>query len=171
MISQRLEQLELYLEQTMATSKTLQVAESTCPEYYHDRDLRIQFLRAENFVAKQAARRMICFLEFKKSLFGENELGKKITLRDLHPEDIVALRKGFLQILPSRDQTGRMIVVLFPNHQEYTTAESLVSILPGQHRYLVFICFGSRYFIPFFNISLGPLVHVHNGGTRQGCVW
>ena len=135
MVSQRLEQLELHLqalkERRGISSAAFKLAELKFPDYCRDRSLRIEFLRAECFVAKKAAERMLRFFELKRALFGDAKLGTKITMEDLSPDDRYALRQGWAQILPSRDQVGRLVLVWFPNHLEYRTLDSLVSSKQG----------------------------------------
>ena len=131
MVSECLEQLELHLhalkEWRGISSAAFKLAELKFPDYCRDRSLRIQFLRAECFVAKKAAERMLRFFELKRTLFGDDKLGKKITMEDLSPDDRHALRKSAPQVLPSRDQGGRLVLVWFPNHVEYKTLDSFVS--------------------------------------------
>jgi hypothetical protein len=95
-----------------------------------DRDFversRLNFLRAEFFNPKKAAARMIRYFEFKRYLFGDAKLCQRIVYKDLDADDIRAMRKGFMQILPGRDRAGRVITIYFPSHEENTSMQSLV---------------------------------------------
>ena len=87
-----------------AGSEAFETAERNFPNYCRSSDFRLRFLRTDNFHSKKAAGRMIRYFDFKKFLFGNEKLGTKISLEELHPEDIAFLKRGFMQILPSRDR-------------------------------------------------------------------
>ena len=130
MVAQRLEEMETHLQKLKGKrgvpSAAFEMAESKSSNYCKDPTFRLQFLRSESFHAKKAAGRMIRFFDFKRMLFGDDKICKAINLEDLEPEDMVALKKGFMQALPSRDPAGRIVFVFFPNHQEYQSQKSLV---------------------------------------------
>jgi hypothetical protein len=82
--------------------------------FVQDRNRRIAFLRADLFDAKKAANRMVSHLKTKREIFGRHKLVKRITLDDLDDECIALLRSGSQQILPSRDASGRVVVLSQP---------------------------------------------------------
>jgi hypothetical protein len=103
-----------------------------------DRVLRLKFLRAESFIAKQAADRMIRFFDIKLFLFGKDKLCKDITIKDLDYDDMATLEAGFLQLLPVRDRSGRCIFMGLHAHQTYRVAENMVR---GYRVYVNRFCF------------------------------
>eukprot|EP00934_Nitzschia_sp_Nitz4_P007836 Nitzschia sp. Nitz4//scaffold22_size323478//275928//277448//NITZ4_000580-RA/size323478-processed-gene-0.485-mRNA-1//-1//CDS//3329543156//7826//frame0 len=78
-------------------------------EYLHDPDVLLMYLRAEYFHPRKAAIRMIGYLECKLSYFGESCLIRNITYNDLDKDDIAYLNVGQMQILPTRDRSGRAV--------------------------------------------------------------
>jgi len=55
---------------------------------------------------------MISHFETKKRLFGGGEiLAREILQSDLTPVELDLLRGGYLQLLPSRDASGRVVTV------------------------------------------------------------
>ena len=73
------------------------------PEYVNSKDFRLMFLRADQFNASRAARRMAEHFDFKLELFGVNKLGRPITFQDLNDDDRVCLMTGFIQFLGHKD--------------------------------------------------------------------
>ena len=73
--------------------------------------LRLMFLRAEFYNVKAAVTRMIGFLDFKKELFGVNKLCGDITLKDFNSDDLDYFHRGYHQLLPGTDSSGRSVVL------------------------------------------------------------
>jgi len=88
-----------------------ETAKSIDPTYVSNNDFRLQFLRAERFDVKKAASRLVLHFRIKHELFGREKLCKNITQDDLDDDDIDALYDGYQQILPLRDQAGRVVFV------------------------------------------------------------
>jgi hypothetical protein len=137
MVAQRLEEMETHLQKLKGKrgvpSSAFELAESKSPSYCKDSTFRLKFLRSERFHAKKAAGRIIRFFDFKRMLFGDDKICKAITMEDLEPDDVVAMKKGFLQVLPSRDRAGRKVSIFFPNHQECQSSKSLVCTKVEHH--------------------------------------
>ena len=74
------------------------------------KSMRIWFLRCELYDTKKAAFRMMGFLEFKRQFFDEELLGVDIQIRHLSKEDLEYLQTGCRQILPERDNCGRIVI-------------------------------------------------------------
>ena len=53
------------------------------------------------------------FLRYKKEYFGEDKLGRDITLEDLTEEDKKVMLSGLVHIQAGRDRMGRVIVYWF----------------------------------------------------------
>ena len=78
------------------------------PSHVQSRELRIRFLRCEYFKCKNAAKRLVLHFEKKEMLFGDGEvLGRDVQLSDMSAKDLEHIKSGGIQILPSRDISGR----------------------------------------------------------------
>jgi hypothetical protein len=91
-----------------------EMAKKVNPEYICGREFRLKFLRAERFVPKNAATRLVGFLEEKLKLFGPKPLARELLLSDLNQDDMVLLRAGYFSIVPLTDSAGRGITVQVP---------------------------------------------------------
>eukprot|EP00536_Pseudo-nitzschia_multiseries_P000181 jgi/Psemu1/398/gm1.398_g len=79
----------------------------------HDIDFRLRFLRAELFDAAKAAVRFANYLDFVKTYWGtEIALNRLIRLSDFTKDEIKLFRKGYFQVLPFRDRSGRRVITL-----------------------------------------------------------
>jgi hypothetical protein len=96
-------------------------------EYVRSRRFRLMFLRGERFDVKAAAKHLVDHFHQKRDLFGTGEvLAREVLLSDLSEDDVACVKAGFLQVLPSRDGSGRAVVFLAPGYKSHTTMESLV---------------------------------------------
>jgi hypothetical protein len=112
-LSTRLTQLELELAKI--TEKTeYDQALMQDPNFVKNRNFRIRFLRAERFVAAEAAVRIVRHFQYKMELFGAGKLAKDIEIEDLDNEDIKVLESGSIQLLSVRDRAGRAIMCWNP---------------------------------------------------------
>jgi hypothetical protein len=82
------------------------------PSFRMDIKFKLMFLRADNYDAKKAASRMANFFVYKQYLFGEDKLGKTITLDDLDEKDMKIFGEGAVLQLIRKDQIGRPIAFL-----------------------------------------------------------
>lgn len=80
--------------------------------YVNDPDVRLRFLRAEQYDAKNAVKRFVSFLEFSQELYGSFVADRPIRLSDLKTrEEKRALANVSFQLLPFRDRSGRRVYV------------------------------------------------------------
>ena len=121
-----------------------QLARSRSTTYVQDRNFQLMFLRADEWDARAAARRMIGFLQQKLQIFGIDMLTKpRITLDDLLEHDdkdgeghehndngstdvMEILESGFVQQLPLKDRSGRVIVLFTPQFSPSARTKSVV---------------------------------------------
>ena len=83
------------------------------PKHVQSRDLRIRFLRCEYFNCKNAAKRLVLHFEKKEMLFGDGEvLGRDVKLSDMPAQDQLYVKTGVMQVLPTRDISGRSGTVI-----------------------------------------------------------
>jgi hypothetical protein len=73
---------------------------------------RLLCLRAENYNPQKAAANLARFFQLKLDLFGNEKLTEDIRYQDLSEEDVKHLKTGFLQQLPRRDRSGRVIFMI-----------------------------------------------------------
>jgi hypothetical protein len=111
--------------------KAYEMAKKVNPEYICGQGFRLKFLRAESFMPKNAATRLVGFLEEKLKLFGPTPLARELLLSDLNQDDMVLLRLGFFSIVPLRDSAGRVVTVIIPFLRPESTLEIRVRTTKG----------------------------------------
>jgi len=102
---------------TASTSTTANTTTTTSssPHNYHyaldDPDFRLRFLRCELFDVPRAVHRFWTYLNHVHDLWGDTALHRPIGMQDLlhHTQDRRYLKKGYAQVLPFRDNSGRRI--------------------------------------------------------------
>ena len=83
--------------------------------YANDAEFKLRFLRCELFDVPAAALRLCEYLNQVRSLFGDVALQRELQLqKDFTREEIREFRKGYFQLLPFRDRSGRRIIIAFP---------------------------------------------------------
>jgi hypothetical protein len=82
--------------------------------YTNSRNLRLKFLRAEQFDSKKAAVRLVGFFERKLEVFGPDSLARDLLISDLDEEDQECLQCGLLTLVPATDMAGRGITTWIP---------------------------------------------------------
>lgn len=90
--------------------------------------LRLMFLRAEEYDARKAARRIVFFFEAKRKLFGDEKLTKTITLDDLDLRDQEALLTESIQVLPCTDTAGRVVLFVAAYYFKFKSWENQVRV-------------------------------------------
>ena len=96
----------------IANKMAYQQAFEKHPAYVTDPKLRLVFLRTESHDATKAAQRFIDFLDEKQRRFGPFANARQLTLDDLNnASKSLLLRKGLFQVLPTRDSSGRAILL------------------------------------------------------------
>jgi len=78
----------------------------------HDDEFRLRFLRCELFDATKAATRYSNYLDFVHEMWGPIALQRPIRMSDFTTSEMKFFRKGYFQILPFRDQSGRRVFVV-----------------------------------------------------------
>jgi hypothetical protein len=116
MVEQGLSELEEALLK-LTHKDAYDLAEEMNREYVQRKEFRLKFLRADHFVAKNAALRLARHFQAKLDLFGRYKLAQDIVQDDLDEDDMDALYGGSNQMLPMRDRAGRAVAVWFPSQQ------------------------------------------------------
>jgi hypothetical protein len=111
LIATTLKQMEQSLDKIFF-KPVYDLAISSGGDYVRDPKLLLMFLRADRFDPELAAKRMIKFLDWKLKLFGHDKLCQwHIGLDDLDDDAKFMVESGIMQILPSRDSRGRVVIV------------------------------------------------------------
>ena len=78
----------------------------------HD-EFKLRFLRIELFDAAKAVKRFVSYLDFVREHWGpEIALQRLIRFSDFTKAEMKLFRKGYFQVLPFRDHSGRRIISL-----------------------------------------------------------
>ena len=78
-----------------------------------DENFRLRFLRAELFDVKRAVLRFTNYMEFVHEFWGFEIVSKrKIRLSDFSKAELKFFKKGYFQLLPFRDRSGRRVVIV-----------------------------------------------------------
>jgi hypothetical protein len=101
----------------LADKDAYDLAEAMNPEYVRSKEFLLKFLRADHFVAKNAALRLARHFQAKLDLFGRYKLAQDIVQDDLDEDDMAVLYDGSNQMMPMRDRAGRAVAVWFPSQQ------------------------------------------------------
>ncbi|VEU39634.1 unnamed protein product [Pseudo-nitzschia multistriata] len=104
--------LKRHLERIEAASKDTSIVH---PSNYaiDDEDFRLRFLRCEMFDASRAAQRFCNYLDLAYELFGDIVLERMVLIKDFEKSEINIFRKGYWQLMPFRDSSGRRVFVFF----------------------------------------------------------
>ena len=113
-----------------AEAGAFQLAEKQNYDYIHSPFHYKVFLRAERFDVNRAAIRFVRYYTLKGELFGYMNLCKDISQEMMSEDDLACLSRGFNQILPWRDQSGRCLFLNLPHLTDFAVPESLVSDTP-----------------------------------------
>ncbi|VEU34422.1 unnamed protein product [Pseudo-nitzschia multistriata] len=118
-VERSLKELTLELEELMFSlpkfqTRGYQQSQLQPNTYVNEKEFRLRFLRCELFDIRKTAFRICEFLEWALILFGEYALQRPITLHDFSKDELKYFRQGYYQLLPSRDRSGRRIVVIIP---------------------------------------------------------
>lgn len=98
------------------------------PSLASDAKFYLLFLRAENYDVAAAAERLCTHFQYKVELWGEDKLGKHITLEDLSDDDLYCLRSGGIQFLPETDSAGRQISLVRSSRYRYVNWKDFVGL-------------------------------------------
>lgn len=90
--------------------------EDTC--YALKESFKLSFLRVELFDAAKAVQRFVKYLEFVRDFWGPGiALKRRVRLSDFNRDEMKLFRKGYFQVLPTRDHLGRRFLTLLGGFQ------------------------------------------------------
>lgn len=107
--------------------KAYSIAEWLDPQFVHDQNFRLAFLRCTKFDCQKAAVRIIKHFQMKRELFGEDKLAMEIVQDDLDAEAMEVLYSGASRYLFGLDSGGRTININFNIPKTFTT-DAMVSL-------------------------------------------
>jgi hypothetical protein len=97
-------------------SRQLQKEHEQKQSYVNSIEFHLMYLRCELFDVKKAAKRLVQALDFMLEYFGQYALERKMKLSDFTKKELNVMKKGYIQLLPSRDRGGRRNLVAFPGN-------------------------------------------------------
>eukprot|EP00543_Licmophora_paradoxa_P001425 CAMPEP_0202457586 /NCGR_PEP_ID=MMETSP1360-20130828/14577_1 /ASSEMBLY_ACC=CAM_ASM_000848 /TAXON_ID=515479 /ORGANISM="Licmophora paradoxa, Strain CCMP2313" /LENGTH=357 /DNA_ID=CAMNT_0049077725 /DNA_START=161 /DNA_END=1234 /DNA_ORIENTATION=+ len=105
---------------------------SSLPAYFFDdkdSEYALMFLRRENYDPKKASRKMISYFQSKKKYFGlETALKPRVSIHDLQDGDLDTVRNGGMFVLPSRDRSGRSMLISNRENWVYTDRQAMARL-------------------------------------------
>jgi hypothetical protein len=60
------------------------------------------------------------------NLFGAKKVAGPIKLSDMNADDIISLKSGCVQLLPTRDRSGRAVICNLQQYHVYKEAKNMV---------------------------------------------
>jgi hypothetical protein len=103
--------------------------------YIHTQNFLLKFLRACHFDIENTGQRYFRYLDLIHDLFGDIAFKRPLMLMDLTSREMRYLKKGQMQLLPSRDRVGRRIFAFsgredrnFTIREKYRTLSYLFDI-------------------------------------------
>jgi hypothetical protein len=150
-----------------AEKESFHLACRRSPSLSSDHSLRLRFLRAESFDPGLAAHRITQYYDFIRKWFGDDMLGKNISLSDLNEFDRESLASGGYQIPPQKDLSGRTILFMRKSECKYKSMEHMVSQMLSSSISLN----GSSHSSSLYYIycTLDACHILHGGYCFQGC--
>ena len=134
LLAESLQLMEAALQQQVPKLRDLyNQARQINPEYIDAQSFWLQFLRAEYFDAPKAALRLCRFLAGKVEFFGRDCLARPITLDDFNSDDLKWLKSGINTILPSRDQSGRVVMGAFNISPDFVQPANIDTLVCNWH--------------------------------------
>jgi hypothetical protein len=124
MIDEALTQMDEIVTTKILTKPAFEYATAIKSQYVHDREFRLKFVRANLFDTYKAALNFIRYLEMLNKYYGPEALTRPIRFSDLSEPELDLLRCGYLQLLPTRDRSGRRVLNEFGVHNAEHSAAS-----------------------------------------------
>ena len=120
-------------EATAAAANTTQTTpthdqQKSLYSYIYHKTFRLKFLRADMYDARKAAHRYLRCLECLLQYFGSYAFQRPLLYNDLCNKSQDAIKMGYVQVLPSRDRAGRLVVFV-QDAMNQTTGHNMSIIL------------------------------------------
>jgi hypothetical protein len=117
------------IERVPAHNRTALIeAQEKCGEEEFSDERLERFLRCEKMNAQLAAIRFVRYWQERRELFGPEKFTNCMSIDGALCDDVIAIEKGWMQLLPKLDASGRQLMYLEParHDKEGYTSESLL---------------------------------------------
>jgi hypothetical protein len=94
--------------------------------YVRCKDFRLKFIRASMFNISKAASSFVKYLDLLFKYYGPDALMRPLYVSDLNHPELELLRAGHMQLLPTRDRSGRRVLNVFGAYRKDQTVFSKV---------------------------------------------
>ena len=156
-------ELEEYI-QDLTPYAAIRVAIELNRDYVYNPRFLLAFLRSEQYDILPSIKRIVNFFEQKRQIFGEQSLGRDITVtQDFDEDDRKLLESGYAYLLPGKDRSGRAIAFSFSHLRRQHSVKSVVSIFG------ILVCRPPTRLMPMSShhpSSLGPPLVLHGNGRH-----
>jgi hypothetical protein len=123
-------------------------AMETETSFIHDDAFRLKLLRTAFFDTKKACQRMMTHLRFLEKYFGPEALKRPPRLSDFPTKEQTLLRKGHIQLLPSRDRAGRLVAFDYDSvYASSDTADMIPRMVRHDIEFTVFPILPGLFFL------------------------
>jgi hypothetical protein len=126
MIEEALTKMQQEIIANIAIKEAYDEAVRRDSRYIHYREFRLKFLRANMFHIPKAARSFVKYLDLLLKYYGPDALMRPLYFSDLRQAELDLLRAGHMQLLPTRDRSGRRVLNVFGAYREEHTVFSKV---------------------------------------------
>lgn len=126
MIDEALKRMDEIITTKIPTKPAFDHATAMQSRYVLDRGFRLKFIRANLFDIDKAAWNFTRYLELLNTYYGPETLTRPLLYSDLTEAELDLLRSGHMQLLPTRDRTGRRVLNVFGLYKKEHTVESRV---------------------------------------------
>ncbi|KAL3902963.1 MAG: hypothetical protein SGILL_010629 [Bacillariaceae sp.] len=115
---------------SISNKEAFEKAEINGSLYIQDREFRLKFLRANDFDAAKAAKKFIKYLDLLDKYYGVDALMRPLYFSDLREPELDLLRAGHMQLLGTRDRSGRRILNVLGAYRGEHTVFSKCTVGP-----------------------------------------
>ncbi len=126
MIDEALRRMDDIISKKILTKPAFDQATAIESRFVHDRGFRLKFLRANLFDVNKAAWNFTRYLELLSKYYGPQALTRPLLFSDLTEAELDLLRAGHMQLLPTRDRSGRRVLNVFGVYKKEHTVASKV---------------------------------------------
>ena len=144
----------------------LRPALETCSKF------KLAFLRADDYNATKAAKRLYKYYAMKCELFGTDKIAKRITLDDdFNDDDLYIFKSGYVTLLNVRDQSNRPVMFADTTKINLGTmhVNSIVSRTQNEYLFLV-PCFLKTELFPKMSSSSLSLSQFNTKIYKASCI-
>jgi len=128
MIDAALKSMQQVIDTKILTKLAYDEAIQRNSRYIHSRRFRLKFLRANLFDTTKAAWNFVKYLDLLYKYYGPEALMRPLYYSDLNQAETELLRAGHMQLLPTRDRSGRRVLNVFGAYRPEHTVFSKIKL-------------------------------------------